>query len=80
MNRYHGLDWLAMFASLVAMWLIGGKRRSGFAVFAGANAVWLVVGVWAESAGIVIGNLAFLVSNVRGYLRWGRSTDSGGLQ
>ena len=31
----------------------------------------VLVGFWAASAGIVIGNLAFLASNLRGYVRWG---------
>jgi len=69
---YYGLDWLAMTLSFLAVWLIGGKRRTGFIVFAGANITWLVVGVMAESAGILIGNLGFLAMNLRNYWKWSK--------
>ena len=71
MWRCHGLDWVAMALSFGAVWMLGNKRRLGFVLFAAANVTWVVVGVWAESVGITLGNVVFLASNVRGYLRWG---------
>jgi hypothetical protein len=56
-----------MLLSLAAVWMLGNKNRWGVAAFVVANATWLVVGSMASSYGIVIGNLAFLVMNVRGF-------------
>ncbi len=67
---YYGLDWLAMGASLLAVYLLGQKNRLGFAAFIAANATWVAVGLLAASHGIVVGNVVFLGLNVRGWLRW----------
>ena len=67
---YYGLDWLAMSLSFLAVWLIGGKHRHGFIVFATANLTWLVVGVMADSTGILVGNLGFLLMNLRNFWKW----------
>ena len=69
--HYYGLDWLAMALSLLALWLIGNKNRLGFAAFVLANLTWMVVGVWLmQSVGIVLGNIVFMVMNIRGYANW----------
>lgn len=72
MGPYWGIDWIAMTLSFTAVWMLGNKRRGGFLVFAAANLTWVVVGVWAHSVGIALGNLVFLASNLRGYVRWGQ--------
>jgi len=69
--NYYGADWLAMALSLSAVYLLGNRARMGFLVFAMANTVWVFLGFfWMDSLGIAIGNLAFLVMNLRGYARW----------
>jgi len=61
--------------SLTAVYLLGNHVRSGFLVFVAANLVWILLGVfWMNSMGIALGNSAFLVMNLRGYLRWTNPT------
>ena len=72
-TQYYGLDWMAMVLSLLAVWLLGNKNRWGFALFVMANLTWLAVGSMAGSYGIVVGNVAFLIMNSRGFLRWQRA-------
>lgn len=64
--NYYGLDWLAMKGNLLALYLISQKSRKGFAVFVGANLVWLMVAILAHSPAIFVGNSAFLTLNVQG--------------
>lgn len=67
---YHGFDWLAMLASLTAMYLLGNKNRFGFVAFMIANFSWILIGYWAGSLAISLGNITFFVMNVRGFMRW----------
>ncbi|MEP7028140.1 MAG: PnuC protein [Candidatus Eisenbacteria bacterium] len=69
-SRYYFLDWIAMALSLAAMVMLGNRDRRGFALFAFSNALWVVVGVWAHSLAIALGNAAFLLINLRGWWRW----------
>lgn len=71
---YFGLDWLAMTLSFTAVWMLGNKRRNGFLLFAAANVTWLGVGVLAGSMGIFVGNLGFLIMNLRGFGRWSQES------
>ena len=69
--NYYGLDWAAMLLSVLAMVLIGNKNKYGFISFVVANLTWILVGaIMMESWGIVIGNITFLVTNLRGFLKW----------
>ncbi len=68
--RYFFLDWFAMALSLGAMVMLGYKDRRGFLTFAVSNALWVVVGLWAHSLAIALGNAAFLVINLRGWFLW----------
>jgi hypothetical protein len=74
-DHYYYLDWLAMVLSLLAVWLLGNKNRWGFASFVLANLTWLAVGSIAGSYGIVVGNIAFLIMNTRGFFRWKASAN-----
>jgi nicotinamide riboside transporter PnuC len=69
-SRYYFLDWIAMAMSLLAMVMLGNRDRRGFALFAISNALWVVVGMWAHSLAIALGNATFLVINLRGWWRW----------
>jgi nicotinamide riboside transporter PnuC len=69
--KYYGLDWLAMAASLLAVYLIGNKNRIGFISYILANALWIYLGVFKmQSFGISVGNVFFLMMNLRGFLKW----------
>ena len=69
--KYYGLDWLAMAASLFAVYLIGNKNRLGFISYILANVLWIYLGVFKmQSFGISVGNVFFLMMNLRGFLKW----------
>lgn len=74
--KYYGLDWLAMASSLFAVYLIGNKNRIGFLSYVLANTLWIYLGVFKmQSFGISIGNIFFLIMNLRGYLKWKKSQE-----
>ncbi len=74
--KYYALDWLAMASSLLAVYLIGNKNRIGFISYILANALWIYLGVFKmQSFGISIGNIFFLIMNLRGYLKWKKSQE-----
>lgn len=67
---FYGLDWLGMLTSFAAVYLLGNKSRSGFAVFMVSNLTWIAVGSIADSLAMTFGNAIFFALNLRGYLRW----------
>jgi hypothetical protein len=68
---YWGADWVAMALRLTAVYMLGNRARAGFLVFASANLVWIVLGLFfMNSLAIAVGNLAFLTMNLRGFVRW----------
>jgi uncharacterized membrane protein YhhN len=71
--RYYATDWLGMAATLLAVWLLGNKNKYGFVSFIISNILWIAVGILAQSAAIAIGNLIFLIINIRGLLKWIKS-------
>lgn len=69
--KYYGLDWVAMATSLLAVYLMGNKNRVGFLSYIIANALWIYLGVFKmQSLGITIGNIFFLIMNLRGFFKW----------
>ncbi len=65
------LDWLAMALSLLAVYLLGNKNKLGFISFSAANIIWIILGVlFMNSLGIAIGNIVFLIMNIRGFFSW----------
>jgi nicotinamide riboside transporter PnuC len=71
-----GLDWGAMIFSLLALYLIGRRNRVGFLSFIAANVCWVSIGWLTMSVAIVVGNIVFLILNLRGYRNW-LNADSG---
>ena len=70
-TKYYLLDWLAMILSLIAVYCLGKKNKSGFIHFALANLIWISLGFGPiGSFGIGIGNSAFLIMNIRGFITW----------
>lgn len=73
--KYYGLDWLAITLSVAAMVLLGNKMKWGFVFFLFANVTWLVLTVLIlNSWAIAIGNSIFLITNVRGFIKWNKTT------
>lgn len=69
--KYYGLDWIAMLLSVIAMILLGNKVKWGFTFFMLANVTWILLGlILLKSYAIVLGNLIFLITNTRGFLKW----------
>jgi len=73
--KYYGLDWLAIILSVVALVLLGNKMKWGFVFFLFANVTWLVLTVLIlNSWAIAIGNTIFLITNLRGFIKWNKTT------
>ena len=69
--KYYSLDWIAMLLSVIAMLLLGNKVKWGFVLFMLANMTWIVLGfLILHSYAIVLGNIIFLITNARGFLKW----------
>lgn len=69
--KYYGLDWLAMLLSVIAMIILGNKVKWGFTLFMLANITWILLGfLLLNSYAIVLGNIIFLITNTRGFLKW----------
>jgi hypothetical protein len=69
--KYYTLDWLAMALSLLAVYLLGNKNKMGFISFSIANTIWVFLGFFLmNSLGIAIGNIVFLIMNIRGFITW----------
>ena len=69
--KYYGLDWLSMIFSLIAMILLSSKIKWGFVSFMFANFTWILLGLFLlNSYAIVLGNIVFLITNTRGFIKW----------
>lgn len=69
--KYYGLDWIAMLLSVIAMILLGNKVKWGFTLFMLANFTWILLGfLLLHSYAIILGNIIFLITNTRGFLKW----------
>ena len=72
---YYGVDWFAMALSLYAAYLLGNKQKLGFIVFAVSNIIWIVLGIFfMSSMGMALGNFAFFLINVRGFISWNKTS------
>jgi hypothetical protein len=67
------LQWPAMAASLLAAWLVGsrsaGRRLTGFYVFLGSNAAWVVWGLHDDAWALIALNCCLAATNLRGILK-----------
>lgn len=70
----HGLlQWPAMVVTVVASWFVASererRRRLGFWLFLVSNAMWVVWGIGAGAAALVVLQFALAAMNIRGYLK-----------
>ena len=68
--KHYGVDWVAMFLTLIALYRLGNKKRDGFLYGLASNVAWAAFGVLVFSVANVLANVIFLVMNVRGYRKW----------
>ena len=66
---------MACIVELVAAYLVGCKIRCGFLIFILCNVLWIFVAIHSGLNGMVTMMFAFLVMNVRNYVKWGRNSD-----
>jgi hypothetical protein len=70
MPHYNGIDWIAMFLTFSAIYLLGNRNRIGFVVMMLGNLLWCFIGFQAGSYAMIIANLGFFSMNVRGFVKW----------
>ncbi|MFA5326435.1 MAG: hypothetical protein WC384_01460 [Prolixibacteraceae bacterium] len=71
--KYYGLDWISIFLNLMAVIQLGNKSKWGFVIFIAANLFWIAIGITLlQSYAIAFGNSIFLITNIRGFIKWHR--------
>lgn len=69
-TRYYGIDWLGSGLSLLAIYLIGNKKRSGFFYGTASSMLLITFGILAGSFATILFSIGFLISYFIGYLKW----------
>lgn len=70
LTRYYGVDIIAMCFTFVGLYLIGNKKRFGFVIAAIGNSLWITLGTFIQSYGIIIANAVIIALYTRGFLKW----------
>lgn len=65
------LGWIANVLVVVGTFLIGEKRRSGFAWIAIGEALWVITGAARNEADIAVICIIFTVMAMTNYYKWG---------
>jgi hypothetical protein len=78
LTAYHGTDWLGVVLTLASLYRLGAGRRDGFLYGAAGNVAWGVFALLAGSLPTFGANGAFLLLNLRGYVRWRGSSAAPG--
>lgn len=68
--QYYGIDYIAMFLTFAAIYLVGSKKRYGFLFGLVGNALWVIYAVLAESIPIFVVNIVLWILYLRGYIKW----------
>lgn len=66
------LEWSGAVLGLIGAILLTEKRKSGFIVFSIFNLLWLILGIFRSEYGMAALMAAYLVVNLRGYIKWSR--------
>lgn len=67
---YYGVDWLAMALTLVAIYFIGNKAKSGFLLMILGNMAWIALGFLSQSLAMILANVLFAAMNMRAIYLW----------
>lgn len=68
--QHHGIDWLATVLTIIGLYLLGNKLRSGFLVMIVANLAWGTLAVLISSLAMIVANVVVAFMNFRGYTKW----------
>lgn len=71
--QYHGIDWLALVLTFLAIWQIGNKNKIGFILMMCGNTSWIAIGFLSDSMAMMIANVIFFTMNVRALVKWSQS-------
>ena len=74
LSIYYGVDWIAMGLTLVAIYYIGNKSKSGFVLMILGNIAWIALGFLSQSLAMILANLLFAAMNVRAIYLWSEDT------
>ncbi|MCE2571214.1 nicotinamide mononucleotide transporter [Motilimonas eburnea] len=68
--QYHGIDWLALVLTFLAIWQIGNKNKIGFILMMCGNTSWIAIGFLSDSMAMMMANVIFFTMNVRALVKW----------
>lgn len=63
------MDWIGCGATLLGVWQLSSRKRSGFMINAFSSVVWVAIGLHSGLPGLTLLNAALMVIYVRGYLK-----------
>ena len=69
-TKFYGIDILAMFLTFSGIYLIGNKKKFGFLVALLGNVIWVSLGFWVQSFGLIFANFVIVLLYLRNYIRW----------
>jgi hypothetical protein len=69
-TKFYGIDILAMILTFTGIYLIGNKKRYGFIIALLGNIIWVSLGVWVQSIGLIFANFVIVILYVINYLKW----------
>ncbi|HEY0908197.1 MAG TPA: PnuC protein [Candidatus Paceibacterota bacterium] len=75
-TKFYGIDIFAMLLTFTGIYLIGNKKKYGFIVALFGNIIWVCLGLWVQSIGLMFANFVIVILYVRNYIKWKESTDS----
>ena len=70
--KYYCIDWIALVLNAAAIYLLGKKRKAGFALGVVGNLAWIGFGILAHSVATVAACTIFVVLNAKGWWNWSR--------
>ncbi len=68
--KFYGIDILAMFITFTGIYLIGNKKRYGFIIALIGNLIWVILGFWIQSVGLIFANIVIILIYIRNYIKW----------
>lgn len=68
--KYKGVDWLAMFSTVLSIYYLGRRMKRGFLFGVVGNVAWLIFGVMTASVANVIADLIYIGMNIHAWRKW----------